>query len=114
MLLTIEMDNELIADVIHEGCLYGINYWGECDASFDYIVKVLSTDGIGFAVNELDEYTNEVIATHVVFWQDVQKGLVLMNTKWFDYINDMYNGNYDCITGDILLQLTLFGEIRYA
>jgi|SRR6478735_11289984 len=121
MKILVDIDDELIADVIDQGSTYGIEYWGECTAGYDYILKVLRTYGLGFGINEVERawiggtiHDDKLIACHVVFWQDIQKGLELMAGKWHDALNAMLNGDYDCITGDILLQLTLFGEISYS
>jgi hypothetical protein len=118
--VTIEIDDELIADVLDQGSLYGIAEWGDCDVSYEYILKVLRTDGLGMPLNEVERawiggtiHEDKLVACHVLFHQDIADGLRLMSGLYHEHFCDILSGDYDCITGDVLFQLSAFGEMVY-
>ncbi len=89
MKVSIEIDDEIIADVLDQGSIFGIDYWGKCDVGYDYILKALRTDGLGIPLNEIERvwirgtvHEEQLIACHVLFWQDIQRGLELMSGIW--------------------------------
>ena len=54
--------------------------------------------------------TDEV---HDIGLEQTKKGLAIMADKYPKHMNDMINENFDAITGDVLLQCIVFGDVIY-
>ena len=52
-------------------------------------------------------------AKHHITIEDVKKGLELMRDQYPRHYADLVEENDDAITGDVWLQLTVFGELIY-
>lgn len=57
-----------------------------------------------------DEYEEEPCP---VTWESMLEGVQLMANKEERHFSDAIEKNDDAITGDVWLQLTLFGEVKY-
>ena len=65
---------------------------------------------------ELDEAETDeerAAARHEITLADVKRGLDLMKEKYPRHWADLVEENDDLITGDVWLQLTVFGELIY-
>ena len=61
--------------------------------------------------NELNE--NELPTKYTLTLKDVRKGLRLMKKLYPEHYADLVEENDDLITGDVWLQLAVFGELIY-
>ena len=108
-----EVTQEQIEDLITCAIEGGSNYWYriESDTKGDYSKTALTVKGL-------------VISNHMVLDEDkprqgvlnidsIASALRLMASKHPNAINDVITGNADAYTGDIFLQLAVFGEVLY-
>lgn len=79
------------------------------DKRFSHIDNPLSTYGF---LNIADR-EDETQAGHVLNLETIHRGLSLMAEKYPSHFQDFINDNDDAETGDVFLQLCLFGEIIY-
>lgn len=61
--------------------------------------------------NELND--NELPTKYTLTLKDVRKGLRLMKKEYPSHYADLVEENDDAITGDVWLQLAVFGEVIY-
>jgi hypothetical protein len=61
--------------------------------------------------NELND--NELPTKYALTLKDVRKGLRLMKKEYPSHYADLVEENDDAITGDVWLQLAVFGEVIY-
>ena len=90
------------------GCLRGarIGYWG----------YVTDLDFFGGVVDlHITEQADNVdpIAKHHLNDAALTRGLQLMAQEWSKTFSELMTGYYDADTGDILIQLCVFGEVKY-
>lgn len=103
---------EDIANILYS-IATGSRYWCSNSSEMGYernVNKVLYGSLDWFAVDaEEDEYT--MVALNLT---KIKKGLTLMAKKEPSHFADILNENTDEVTADILLQLALFGEVKYS
>ena len=71
---------------------------------------------VAYDCYELDEAETDeerAAARHEITLNDVKRGLDLMKEKYPRHWADLVEENDDLITGDVWLQLTVFGELIY-
>lgn len=66
-----------------------------------------------YALDEAETEEEKAEARHEITIADVQKGLELMRDQYPRHYADLVEENDDLITGDVWLQLTVFGELIY-
>jgi hypothetical protein len=114
-----------IQDVLCCGLEGGIGYWAtitgyEDPTSLQY---QLCSDRVyrhvDYPVNEggavvLVEFDDEGdIDEHRLDLSAIQRGIKLMAKDYPEHLCDILSENEDAITGDILIQLAVLGEVRY-
>lgn len=58
-------------------------------------------------------YEDEPVQKHPLTLKAVRKGLRLMKEQYPDHWTDLVEENEDAVTGDVWLQLAVFGEVVY-
>lgn len=66
-----------------------------------------------YALDDAETEEEKAEARHEITIADVQKGLELMRDQYPRHYADLVEENDDLITGDVWLQLTVFGELIY-
>lgn len=91
-----------------------------CEGGSNYWCKELTPKGKGDAYKAmLKGFTLVEIAEkgetkkHVVGPTKIQRAVKLMAEKHFKHLSDLISGHDDADTGDIFLQLCVFGEVKY-
>lgn len=111
MNIQIEIPDKTIADVLCCAWEGGSNYWAEADGQpYDLEGNLLlrSGDG-GIPVYDLEDGRKR----HTLTLTSVRAGLSKMATKAPKQLGAILAEDADAITGDVLLQLCIFGEIKY-
>lgn len=110
MNLQFDVDDQLIEDLLVCAFEGGSNYWVEsievdpgtqCDfykRAFETYLKVIPID-------ENQKYILNKLS--------LKKGLELMAKQYPKHFMDLVSENFDADTGDIFLQLCLFGDVIY-
>lgn len=108
--VNIEIDSKQIVDLFIIACEGGSNYWVKEIVPFVYEGSMCDAMLSGFYLTEkeLDE-SGEGISHHVTP-TDIERALQLMQAKFPRYFADMVNENTDAETGDVFLQLCVFGN----
>ena len=91
--------------------------FADCECREDKWAKALM-EGKGVVVYDLyscegELYENEEPEKHHITINDVKKGLELMRDQYPRHYADLVEENDDAITGDVFLQLAVFGELIY-
>ena len=112
---TIEVDAQKIADTMVSAFEGGSDYWlGQVEPRFDNHKGYSEAAAYGDDMIERTITSDEDNSTGVFNRENIQKALVLMGTvAGGRHLADLVNDNGDADTGDVLLQLTLFGEVVY-
>lgn len=66
-----------------------------------------------YALDDAETEEEKAEARHEVAIADVQKGLELMRDQYPRHYADLVEENDDLVTGDVWLQLAVFGELIY-
>lgn len=66
-----------------------------------------------YALDDAETEEEKAEARHYITIADVQKGLELMRDQYPRHYADLVEENDDLITGDVWLQLAVFGELIY-
>ena len=66
-----------------------------------------------YALDEAETEEEEAEAKHNITLDNVRKGLELMRDQYPRHYADLVEENDDLITGDVWLQLAVFGEVIY-
>lgn len=66
-----------------------------------------------YALDDAETNEEKAEARHYITIADVQKGLELMRDQYPRHYADLVEENDDLITGDVWLQLAVFGELIY-
>ena len=66
-----------------------------------------------YALDDAETEEEKAEARHEITIADVQKGLELMRDQYPRHYADLVEENDDLITGDVFLQLAVFGELIY-
>lgn len=107
--ITVKVNDELVANALDSA---DIGYWARVPQGCGDHKKLL--DGKATAtVEEFDESTGETTKTHTLTGEKVRIGLSIMAEKYPRHFQDVVADNADAETGDVLVQLSLFGEIVY-
>lgn len=106
-----------VQDLIETAIEGGIGYWaklngGEKKGNPQYLSDYPFTGGSIF-IDEMDNNFETVVKEYKLDLGRIVTGLQLMADVYENHWNDFITGNYDAITGDVLVQLALFGEIKY-
>jgi hypothetical protein len=121
----VDLDIRRIQDVLCCGFEGGIGYWAtitgyEDPTSLQYqLYPDRVYRHVDYPVNEggavvLVEFDDEGdIDEHRLDLPAIQRGIQLMAKDYPEHLCDILNENEDAITGDILIQLSLLGEVRY-
>ena len=104
---------ETIESLIMSAIEGGSNYWYriESDTNGDYLKQAFTDQGLtisNFMVQDEDEAKSGVLNP-----ASMQRALDLMPGKYNHILADIISGNEDAISGDVFLQLAVFGECIY-
>ncbi len=103
MKVEIEVDQTLVDDAVRNGIEGGIRYW--CSA---YGVRV---GGVG-RIRHFTETDGG--QEHAVTPRQMAKALAIMAVKHPKHFGDLMSSlRCDATTGDVLIQLACFGELKY-
>ena len=92
--------------------------FADCDCREDKWAKAL-LEGKGvvvydcYALDEAETEEEKAEARHEITITDVKKGLELMRDQYPRHYADLVEEEDDLITGDVWLQLAVFGELIY-
>lgn len=110
---TTEIEEERIDDLLTSAFEGGSNYWYQIDnqtTPFEGFAGEAWRQPGGILIKDME---NEADPGKVLDAEAVERGLQLMADKfpsrWADFITE----NDDAETGDVFLQLCLFGEVIY-
>lgn len=107
--------------------LYG-NGWASCDVDDanrelvagqkfdcweDKLAGILLAGGSIIIDDVYAEDDGEDDFRHIITLSDIENGLELMRDEYPNHWADLAEENDDAITGDVFLQLTVFGELIY-
>ena len=120
---TITIPKQRIADLLDYAFEGGSNYWyiirehrypeGKTvhDYEFAYLELPLTEGGALVIDDKEDErgaYSGKILDLAAI-----KRGLALLNEKYSIHFADLMSGNEDADTGDVFLQLCLFGEVVF-
>jgi hypothetical protein len=83
---------------ILDSALDNISYWAEVELLEDDSLRITERDGG---------------ATHILNREALQRGLTLLANGSVRDLTDLMRGRGDRFTGDILIQLSIFGRVVY-
>ena len=127
MEIKIEVSNQRISDTLCNAFEGGSNYWYRIEqfvkptnfnntpadeTKFRHLSYPLNEGGALF-ISDANEAGEADKRTECLDMKSIQKGLQLMAKEHPRHFSDMVNDNDDATTGDVLLQLCLFGEVIY-
>lgn len=93
----------------------GSHYWCSNAAEFGYERNVKKITEKGFDHIVFDDEANKGEQKNFFLnMTRIKTGLTLMAKNESEHFADILNENADEITADILLQLALFGEVKYS
>lgn len=118
----IEISRDLIGECIQNAY---VSYWFEFDrvqspygyeydenVSYDtWIQKVLQSDEAIVWCLEHEEYNKTTMRTF--HREDIQDALQIMSKTHPEYLGNIIKGDTYDIEGDVLLQLAIFGQVKY-
>jgi hypothetical protein len=121
-----EVSDQMIADVLCSGMEGGIGYWSEIQNDRYVKPKTLkfrlmkgeTFPHIDYAMNPggaviIKDIEREGGKEYKLTLGKLRKGVQLMAQKYPDHFQNMVTENSDAITGDVLVQLSIFGELIY-
>lgn len=124
---TVEVSLDTVANILCSALEGGSNYWYEIDSfvepkqiapeiaaewgGFRHISYPLSEGG-GLKIRDI-EGSEDATKLQLLDLKAVAFGVQTMATKYPKHFADMVQENDDAITGDVLLQCCLFGELVY-
>ncbi len=106
MKITIEVDLKTVVNCIGAG---HIGYWAQTIAWNG--AHSAKTGDVRLVIEENYDRTSRVM--HRLGQGDFERGIALMAKTYPHHFADLVGGTCDSITGDILIQMTVFGEIKY-
>ena len=125
---TIDLSAERISDTLCCAFEGGSNYWYRIEkfvrpvnfnntpkdeVEFRHLSYPLNEGGSLVISNKPVAEEEGELKTATLNIASIQKGLELMAAKYPRHFNDIVNENEDADTGDVLLQLCLWGELVY-
>lgn len=120
---TAELD-QMMSDLLCSAFEGGSNYWyriddmvypeGKTRADFKYTYLEVPLQGGSIKI-KADDHENKKRADHlwILDREALDRGWQLMMSKQPRHYADAMTGNGDAITGDVFLQLCLFGEVIF-
>ena len=116
----IEIDQQLLSDAIivaaDGGCRWcsGVKVFGSMGKPTNLVALTESDeDIIGRCSIVFTEKNNESHTLNLVLPAQLQAGLVLMAKEHPRFFGDLNNGDIDDENADVLIQLSLFGSLKY-
>lgn len=112
MELRIQIEDELVRDLLISAFEGGSNYWIEyidIAPGYKFYDAAVSSDG-GF----LKIYPGDDKKAYILNAWKCAMGMALLCKNHPRHFADLISENFDATTGDVFLQLCLFGEIIYA
>lgn len=113
-----ERISDLLCDAFEGGSIgwYQIRYYtyppGKSKVDFDFPhIQVPLFEGGSILI---DDGVEAQFVGKVLNLESIQKGLQLLHDKYCNHFNDLLTENDDADTGDIFLQLCLFGEVVFS
>lgn len=123
---TVNINEEDLESLLISGIEQGINYWcadikvnrppGDASDFYHKYFKVPFVEGgsICFFLQDPDDLNiNQPEEGFRLDRQHILNGLNLMAARAPRHFADILSENTDCITGDVFIQICLFGEIVY-
>lgn len=122
-----EVSTQRISDTLCNAFEGGSNYWYRIEKftkpvnfnntpadeqRFKHLSYPLNEGG-SLLISDANEAGEEDKRTEILNLETIQKGVQLMASLHPRHFSDMVNDNDDATTGDVLLQLCLFGEVIY-
>lgn len=106
----VEISAETLAYVI-EGADFG--YWG-CYDEYVEAADILAGKGVAVICERDDEGGEPILSSAMSFGlEDIRCALVTMAREYPRHFADIVTGNFDSITGDVLVQLAVLADIKY-
>lgn len=107
MKVTIEIPDQVIINCIDSA---DIGYWAGVPSGADTAEML---DNKAEAV--IEEYGDEpdVVSIHTLTGKKICKALPIIAKRWPWHFKDILSDNSDVITGDVLIQVAIFGDIIY-
>jgi hypothetical protein len=99
MNISFDLSNQLIADTVSAGIDGGIRYWCSGSRRAHHLV-----------VSFLETETGEWLSLTPSDWARALARMALQHPRHFA---DMISGHGDAATGDVLIQLACFQEVKY-
>ena len=116
-LLSVALFGSYWADIRIKRSEYHLAEEDKYDCREDKWAAVLLNGGTlvvyDYAECEGELYENEEPTKHYLTLKDVRKGLRLMSKEYPHHYADLVEENDDAITGEVWLQLAVFGEVIY-
>jgi hypothetical protein len=121
MKIEIEVSDELISNLLSCAFEGGSNYWlkstrcelnGDSPSRADRTLIPLEHGGVVICTLQDEPYTGKGVEYRLTR-ASIEHGLVLMRDKHPKHFGDAIDESEDAITGDVFLQLCLFGEVVY-
>jgi len=110
------LDDEMIGNLLCNGCEGGINYWAESpddnakEVGADYFHEAPLKEGGFFTVKDAEDED----APEIRIDRDaINKGIKVMAVKYPWHLANALTENDDADTGDVFIQCAAFGEIVY-
>lgn len=115
MTIEIEIPDKRIADLLCSAWEGGSNYWARAEGQpYDLAGNLTLEEPIRvYDIEENLDAQEEGGKFHSLTLDKVRDGLKLMATKAPKQLGRFLAEDDDAITGDVLLQLSIFGEIVY-
>lgn len=114
MQATIDVDNNSIVDALSLALGNFSNWARESENNEAHITIEMVVDGVDVLdIDEVDD-DGDIEYTYELNRQNIQQGLQLMAQHYPEHLGNLLDEQYDAYTGDLLLQLSLLGEERYA
>lgn len=90
----------------------GSSYWSDNvrDLGYESAVKQITREGKTWGIYDTED-ENQLMDLNLAA---IKKGLTLMAKKEPSHFADILNDDADQVTSDVLLQLALFGEVKYS
>lgn len=116
MIVQVEISDERLKDVLSGAFEGGCNYWAETRITKKEINKYKCRYPWEIIFNKgripvFDIETGEHLG--ILSKRTLKKGLRLMSEKYPNYLMDIINESDDAGTADVLMQLSVIGEIVY-
>ena len=116
-----EIPKERVSDLLCDAFEGGSNYWyviakvnypkGKTKEDFEfYHIEVPLVEGGSLII---DAQGDNEHSGKLLYLDSIRKGLQLLHDIYCNHFNDLLTENDDADTGDVFLQLCLFGEVVF-